>query len=85
MKKFTFKDLVNFFGNRGIILRRKYIKKWGNDDTFVYWIPNKDYENNFFATTLYTTEDSVMWCIWKTLIPEVEDEVLLENSPYKWR
>ncbi len=95
MKKLTFKDIVNFFGDRGVILKRNFIKKYGNDEKYIYIIPNRafdfsDYdcdEGQMFETTLQTTikEDTVMWFAIHSLYIEIEDEVLLENSPYKWR
>jgi len=47
MKKLTFKNIQDFFGDRGIGLKRHYLKKYWNDDENIYWIANNKYETDF--------------------------------------
>ena len=84
-KKMTLKQLADFFGDRGKEFKRRYVKKIGNDENYIYWIPNNKYKS-FFETTEYhwEKEETVMWVYRKSMYLEVEDEVLLKDSPYNF-
>ena len=82
VKKLTFKDIKNYFGDRDIVLKRHYIKKYGNDDKYIYWIPNNNYDT-YFSTDLHRNDiETVLWVSINDMYAEIQDEVLLKDSPY---
>ena len=83
--KLTYKDLQNWFGERGIELNKGDLKKWGNTNEFIYWIPNDkkcnpnlahDYCQKKYGTT-------VIWCALKSICFEVESEDYEDETPFK--
>jgi len=85
MKKLTIKDLENFFGARDIYFNVKFVKKYGNDDKNIYWIPNNEFDNTFFASEHPgNKQETVMWVSRMDMCPEIQDEVALDKSPFKF-
>jgi len=39
-KAINFKDIQNFFGDRGYTINKGDFIKWGINDEYIYWIPN---------------------------------------------
>lgn len=96
--KITFKNLQNFFGDRNMILRKRDVKKWGIDEEYIYFVPANKCEDSPFSTTLHhcyvpiddldapckcTLEPTIMWFSRSCLYGEMQNEVLLKDSPYK--
>lgn len=87
-KTLTIKDLENFFGDRGIDFRRRYVLSYGNDDKNIYWIPNPEYDTYFsgeFDNVILPHKKTVLWVSRTCIYGEIEDEVPLEKSPYKFK
>lgn len=83
IKDFNFKDIQNFFGDRGIIVNQGDFIKWANDDRYIYWIPNNKKCDESLQST---NEKSVLWTSLKNMYVEIEDEILLKNIQFelKW-
>lgn len=81
-KQITFKDIQNFFGDRGIILKKDDFLKWGINDDYIYWIPNNKYCHDYLEAEL-GNEKSVLWASRKNIYIEIEDEVWLKDAPFE--
>lgn len=80
--KITFKDIQNFFGDRGIILAEGDFIKWGINDKYVYWIPNNKYCDDYLEAELGEGK-SVLWVSRDNIHLEIEDEVWLKDAPFE--
>lgn len=70
--KLTFKDIKNWFGNRGVIVNRNHLIKYWNDDTYIYWKPNNKTCDNSISTHY---ENTVLRAnIWSMYF-EIDDEL----------
>lgn len=79
MLKLKFKDLQNWFGDRGVELDRGDMAKWGNDDKYIWWVPKRNGLNSFFSSEYGVAGKTVLWVpIW-SLGAEVENEALIEE------
>jgi hypothetical protein len=81
--KLTFKQIQDFFGNRGIVILRGHFKKWGNCSNYIYWIPN----NNRCSSELMSEGegDMVLWTSLRSSYVEIEDEAPLNASPFDFK
>lgn len=88
MREITFKDIQNFFGDRGIIIKAGHLLRWGIDNKYVYWIPNNKKCDAYLARET-DTQDLMEYTLFtsrRSLCIEIEDEVRTDSLPTTiWR
>jgi hypothetical protein len=87
--KLSFKRIQHWFGDRGIRLQRSYLKKYGNNNNYIYWMPNNQACNNSlngdgtFFSSEYDLDNTVLWAIIRSDCFEVEDETYVDKVPFE--
>lgn len=84
--KLTFEQIQNYFGNRGIFVIPSCFKAYGNNDKYIYWIPNTKEMDELEARLGHDypeDEGKVLWVSRRCMYGEIEDTQFEENVPFK--
>lgn len=87
-KQLTFQEIQDWFGNRGIRVTRRHFKKIGNDEKYIYWIPNNKLcisNDNDYLASEYASSKTVLYAPIFSLWCEIEDEVYQKDCKFKFQ
>ena len=82
----TFEQIQNWFGDRGMLVLPKCFKAYGNNDKYIYWIPNSK-EMEIMGVDLGhcypEDEGKVLWVSRNCEYGEIQDAQFEKDVPFK--
>ena len=78
--KLTFKQIQDWFGDRGFEVKEGDFLNWGNDDKYIYWIPNNKKCHPYLASEDDNNKNA-LYCVINSMWCEVVDDVPVDKLP----